>query len=390
MTYDFDNQLALRGHHVTKYDAIKRVFGRDDPEIIPMWVADMDFPAAPTIKAALQAEIDLGFTGYFGNADPHDRAVAHWYRDRHGWEVDPGCVRYTHGVVSGFGDVLAAFSAPGDGVIVFSPVYHAFYRQAQNMGREIVESHLGERDGKFHMDLETLEAALTGRERIVTFCSPHNPGGRIWSSEEIRALAEFCARNDLILLSDEIHMDLAFPGKTFVPTGLAAPEHHDRLVVLTAASKGFNVAGAETGLLLAPDAGVRAKMDKVIADRESSPNRFGMAIVKAAFEESADWSEAVRAYLAENDRIFSEAMRGIPGVKVMEMDGTYLAWVDFRALGMGDDELMERLLDAKVAPSPGTQFGTGGAGHMRFNVALPRPTLMVAIERIRGAFADLQ
>ena len=390
MTYDFDRQLALRGHHVTKYDALERVFGRDDPEIIPMWVADMDFPASPAIRAALQDEIDRGYMGYFGNADPHDRAVANWYRDRHGWNVDPGCVRYTHGVVSGFADALAAFSAPGDGVIVFSPVYHAFYRQAANMGRTIVESHLVERDGRFHMDLATLESALTGTEKIVTFCSPHNPGGRIWSSEEIRDLAAFCARNDLILLSDEIHMDLAFPDKTFVPTGLAAPEHHDRLVVLTAASKGFNVAGDETGLLLAPDAGVRAKVDKVIDDRESSPNRFGMAILRAAFEDSADWSDAVCAYLAENNRLFTEAMQAIPGVRVMKMDGTYLTWIDFSALGMDDKDLMDRLLDAKIAPSPGTQFGSGGAGHMRFNIALPRPTLLEAIARIESAFADLQ
>ncbi len=390
MTYDFDEQLPLRGRHVTKYDGIKPVFGTDDPDVIPMWVADMDFAASPAIRAALQAEIDLGYMGYFGITARADRAVANWYKTRHGWDVDPGCVRYTHGVVSGFGDVLATFSDPGDEIIVFAPVYHAFFRQAENMGRVVIESPLVERDGQFYMDLEALQAALTGNEKIVTFCSPHNPGGRIWSAEEIKALAAFCAKNDLILLSDEIHMDLTFPGVDFTPTAVAAPEHIDRLVVLTAASKGFNVAGAETGLLLAPDASVRAKVDKVIADRESSPNRFGMAILCAAFEESGDWSDAVRAYLSENNRIFTERMSAIPGVSVMEMQSTYLSWVDFSALGMTDDELMQRHLTAKVAPSPGTQFRHGGSGHMRFNLALPRATLLDAIGRIEKAFGDLQ
>ena len=390
MTYEFDTQLPLRGRHVSKYDNMGKVYGVDDPDMIPMWVADMDFAAAPAIRAALQAEIDLGYVGYFGNPGPVNEAVANWYKSRHGWEFDPGIVRYTHGVVSGYGDVIATFSEPGDGVIVFAPVYHAFYRQIEAMGRQVVESPLVERDGQFHMDLAALQSALTGRERIVTFCSPHNPGGRIWQADEIRELAALCAKNDLILISDEIHMDLAFPGVAFIPTAVAAPEHLDRLVVLTAASKGFNVAGGETGLLLAPDAGVRAKVDKVILDRESSPNRFGMAIVRAAFAESGDWSDAVRAYLAENFRIFAERMNAIPGVSVMPMQATYLTWVDFSDLGMPDKELLERLLTAKVAPNPGTQFGTGGEGHMRFNLALPRPTLLDAIGRIERAFTDIQ
>ena len=391
MTHEFDTQLVLRGSHAAKYDNLEQAFGVDDPEIIPMWVADMDFPAAPAIRAALQAEVDLGYCGYFGNAGAAGQAVAEWYRSRHGWDdIDPGWVRYTHGVVSGFGDVLATFSEPGDSIVVFSPVYHAFYRQVRNMGREILESRLKVENGRFHMDLDALQSSLTGRERIVTFCTPHNPGGRLWDVEEIRALARFCEANDLILISDEIHMDLAFPGARFVPTAVAVPEQLDRLVVLTAASKGFNIAGGETGILVAPHPDMRARVDKVLNDRESSPNRFGMAMLTAAFAQSGDWSEAARAYLAENFRIFARRVAAIPGVSVMEMASTYLAWADFTALGMSDEELLKRLLVAKVAPSPGTQFGTGGSGHMRFNLALPRPTLLSAIERIERAFSDLQ
>lgn len=391
MTFDFDRQLPLRGTHSSKYDGIKKTYGVDDPDLIPMWVADMDFAAAPPIQAALRAEVERGYMGYFGDAATANTAVAQWIEARHGWAVDPGWVRYTHGVISGFGDVIATYSEPGDGVIVFSPVYHSFFRQIRAMGREAVESPMAIRDGRYHMDLEALAATLTGREKIVTFCSPHNPGGRIWSQEEIQGLAQFCADHDLMLISDEIHMDLVFPDAEFVPTIVAAPQVAERLVVLTAASKGFNLAGLETGLLIAPDAGVRALLDRKMLDRESSPNRFGITAIRAAFSECGEWSDAVRAYIAENFRIFADRIGALPGVSVMEMQSTYLVWVDFNDLGMAENELLERFLkQAKVVPTAGAQFGLGGEGHMRFNVALPRPTLMTAISRIEDAFADLQ
>ncbi len=390
MSFDFDTQIALRNTHASKYDHMEKVSGRDDPDMIPMWVADMDFAAAPAIRAALQAEVDRGYLGYFGNPAPVSDVVARWYGDRHGWSVASDCVRFTHGVVNGYGVVLATFSDPGDRVIVFSPVYHAFYRQIEAMDREVMESPLLLRNGVFHMDLDALAGQLTGREKVLTLCTPHNPGGRIWSDDELREVAAFCRTHDLLLVSDEIHMDLVFPGAQFTPTAVAAPDCLDRLVVLTAASKGFNIAGGETGLMLVPDAGLRRRIDKVMVDREATPNRFGILMTKAAFLESADWSEAVRAYIAENFRIFAERINALPGVSVMPMQSTYLAWVDFSDLGMTDAELIARVLDAKVMPNKGTEFGTGGSGHLRFNVALPRPTLQEALDRLERAFADVQ
>ncbi len=390
MDFDFDRQLALKGTHSSKYDAIEREFGRDDPDMIPMWVADMDFPAAPPILAAVQREVNRGYLGYFTNPKPVAEAVAGWYHKQHGWAVDPAWVRFTHGVVNGFGVALATFTEPGDEIIVFSPVYHAFFRQIEAMGRVAVESPLVLRDGVFHMDLEALAASLTGREKALTLCTPHNPGGRIWTAEELREVADFCKAHDLLLISDEIHMDLVFPGETFTPTILAAPDCVDRLIVLTAASKGFNLAGGETGLLIAPDDELRRRIDKVMVDREATPNRFGMLMTKAALSECADWSDAVRGHIAENFRIFAERIGALPGVTVMPMQATYLSWVDFTALGMTDAELVNRVLDAKVAPEKGTKFRHGGSGHLRFNVALPRPTLLEAISRIEEAFSDLQ
>ena len=390
MTYDFDRQLALRGTHASKYDALMKACGVDDPDAIPMWVADMDFPAAPAIRNALSDEAERGYFGYFGAPEAANQAVAGWYGRQHGWHFDPSWVRYTHGVVSAFGDALAACTKPGDAIVLFSPVYHAFYRQAHAMGRKVIESPLQVVNGRFEMDLDGLATSLSDRVKLVVLCSPHNPGGRVWAGQEIGKVADFCLEHGLFLISDEIHMDLVFPGDTFVPTAVAAPQIAERLIVLSAASKGFNLAGAETGFLVATDPALRKTLDAVILDRESTPNRFGMAMLTAAFTQCDDWSEALRAYLADNFRLFADRMNALAGVSVMEMTSTYLAWVDFTSLGMKDDELMRRIVGAGVVPSPGVQFGTGGSGHMRFNLALPRATLETAIERLEGAFRDIQ
>lgn len=391
MSFDFDTPLALWDTHSAKYDSMRKVYGATGQDVIPMWVADMDFKAAPAVLDAARAEIDRGYIGYFADPSSTNVAVCDWMSARHGWSFSPDAVRYTHGVIGGLGVVISAFSKPGDRVILFSPVYHAFYRQIRAMQREVFESELVVTDGQFALDLDALAASLTGRERIMILCSPHNPGGRIWTTEELRDIAAFCAHHNIILISDEIHADLVFPGVSFTPTLVAAPEYADRTVILTAASKAFNIAGAETGILICPDAELLKKLDPVILDREASPNRFGMAMLEAAFTKGGPWLDDVRAYLADNFRILFDRLNALPGVRVMDMQSTYLAWVDMTGLGMDDAELLRRFVeDARVAPSPGTQFETGGSGHMRLNVALPRPTLIEALDRIEKAFSDVQ
>lgn len=389
--YDFDDPKPLLGRHTSKRDGVRAIFGFDAPDLIPMWVADMDFAAAPAILKALRDEVDYGYMGYFSQPQDVNAAVARWYAERHGWEMEPGWVRYTHGVISGYADVIETYTQPGDGIILFTPVYHAFFRQLEAMGRVAVESPLVLKDDQYQMDLDALAASLKGHERIVTLCSPHNPGGRIWSAEEVRAVADFCAAHDLILISDEIHMDLCFPGVRQVPAMVAAPEHADRIAVLTAASKAFNIAGLETGILIAPGAEMRSRLAPVILDRESSPNRMGMAAIRAAYEGGGEWLDAVCAYIAGNFQVFEARMNALPGVSAMPMQATYLAWADFTGTGMDDKELMDRVLKkARVAPSPGTQFRTGGSGHLRFNLALSRAKLVEAMDRIEDAFSDLQ
>ncbi len=266
MTFDFDTSAGGPRQHCSKWETALPE-GATPEDMIQMWVADMDFRAAPCVIEALQQEVDRGYMGYFGDVKPVQEAVAGWMDRRHGWSFDRGTVRFTHGVIAGYANVIDAFSEPGDGVILFSPVYHAFYRKIAAMGREAVESRLVLRDGRYEMDLEALAAALTGRERIVTLCSPHNPGGRRWSVEEIRELADFCQAHDLILLSDEIHMDLTFPDVAHVPTAVAAPEATPRLVTITAASKGFNLAGGETGFAIIEEERLLERFDTANKDR---------------------------------------------------------------------------------------------------------------------------
>ncbi len=390
MNFDFDREKDRAGGHRSKFDNMQAFCGLTPDTGIAMWVADMDFDAAPCILDALRADLDSGYLGYFGNPGPVTDAIRGWMQARHGWSVDPAWIRFSHGVVNAFAMTLQAFSDPGEDIIVFSPVYHAFYSKARAMGRGILESQLVLQDGQYRMDLDALAGQLTGKERIAVFCSPHNPGGRLWDADEIRALAAFCAAHDLLLLSDEIHMDLCFPGARHLPTATTAPDATPRLVTITAASKGFNIAGGETGFAIIEDPTLRARFDVAHKMMGGTPNRFGMLMTKAALTEGAAWSEAVRAYLGGNFALWRDRIGALPGVSVMDMQATYLSWVDFERTGMAPGETTARLHEAGIAMSPGAQFGQGGEHWHRFNIAMPRRRLERAIERIETAFSDLQ
>ncbi len=391
MDFDFDTPLALRGAHCSKYDGIEKMFGMDHPDMIPMWVADMDFATAPAIRDALSAEITRGHMGYYGNIEPAQTALINWSRTQQNWEIDREAIRFNTGVMAGYADAVEAFSAPGDGVIIFTPVYHEFRMKITALKRRVVSSPLKVVDGRHEMNLDALAASLKGDEKILTLCSPNNPGGRIWTADEIRAVAAFCVEHDLLLISDEIHMDLLHPGAEAVVTAVAAPDISDRLVVITAASKAFNIAGLKTGIMVIPDTAVRSRIDALTKARASSPNRLGMAALMAAYTASAEWQAALMEYLAGNFELWRDRIGALPGVRVMDMQATYLTWVDFTGTGLSENDLMARFLkEAHVAPNPGSQFGLGGEGHLRCNIALPRPTLVTAIERIEAAFSDLQ
>ena len=390
--FDFDEIIDRRGTHCSKWDMMHPLYGVSPDDGLAMWVADMDFRPPPEVIAAVEAEAAHGVFGYFGDDQRYKAAVCGWMGRRHGWEVDPAQVFTTHGIVAGLAICLQAFTEPGDGVILFTPVYHAFFRIIRANGREVVQSPLALRDdGRYAMDLEALAARLTGRERMVVLCSPHNPGGRVWSTDELRALAAFCRDHDLILASDEIHHDLVLPGSRHVPLPLAAPEVLDRLIMLTAATKTFNIAGTLTGNVIIPDDDLRRRFAAAHLATGTSPNRFGALMATAAYERGDAWVDALCRYLAGNAAAFGAGIAAIPGLRLMPLDSTYLAWVDFSGTGMAPAEFTARVeKDARIAASHGPTFGEGGETFLRFNLGTPRARVEEAVRRLQAAFADLQ
>ncbi len=389
---NFDEVIERRGTHASKWDMMEPMYGVPAYGGIAMWVADMDFRPPACVQAAVDRMAAHGVYGYFGDDRAYLHAIRWWMQARHGWTVDPKSVFTTHGLVNGTSLCLDAFTAPGDAVCLMTPVYHAFARVIRAAGREVRELPLAVQDGRHEMDLARWETLMTGRERMLMLCSPHNPGGRVWTADELRATADFCARHGLLLVSDEIHHDLVYPGQRHVPMPIAAPDAAPFTVMMTATTKTFNIAGAHIGNVIIPDMALRARFAARHMAWGISPNAFGMHMATAAYSpEGAVWVDALMAYLDGNRQLFDAGMNAIPGVRSMRLEGTYLAWVDFAGTGMAKDEFTARVeKGARIAANHGEAFGTGGETCLRFNLATPRSVVATAVDRLREAFADLQ
>jgi len=389
---NFDEIIERRGTHSAKWDGMQASYGVSPDDGIPMWVADMDFRPPQVVQAALERMLDNGVYGYFGGEGGYKAAIQWWMKTRHGWDLDPTHVFTTHGLVNGTGLCVQAFTEPGDGVVLFTPVYHAFARVIRSSGRKVVECPLVENDGRMVMDLDAYDAQMTGNEKMLILCSPHNPGGQVWSVEELRAVADFAVRHELVLVSDEIHHDLVMPGHSHTVMPLAAPEVADRLVMLTAGTKTFNIAGAHVGNVTIANPILREKFAAVMAGLGISANSFGLEMITAAYSpEGAAWVDALVAYLDGNRQIMERGLAEIPGVKLIPLQATYLVWVDFKDTGMDAGEIKARVQkDARIAANHGESFGAGGEAFLRFNVATPRARIQEAVARLQGAFADLQ
>ncbi|MGL4236545.1 MalY/PatB family protein [Tabrizicola sp.] len=388
----FDTPISRLGTHCVKWDMLKPLYGLAPDEGLAMWVADMEFRPPQVVQQALEKMVDHGVYGYFGDDSKYLDAIRWWMKTRHSWEVAPEWIFTTHGLVNGTALCIDAFTRPGDGVILMTPVYHAFSRIIKAADREVVECPLAVVDGRAGLDLAAWEAKLTGRERMLILCSPHNPGGRVWTVPELRALADFCVKHDLILVSDEIHHDLVFPGQKHTAMANAAPEIADRLVMMTATTKTFNIAGAHVGNVIIADPELRKTFAKKMNAMGISPNSFGMHMATAAYSpEGAAWVDALMSYLDGNRKLFDEGINRIPGLRSTELEATYLAWVDFSGTGMAPDEFIERVQKvAKIATNHGASFGMGGENFLRFNIACPRAQVAEAVSRLERAFADLQ
>lgn len=386
--FDFDEVIDRRGTHSAKWDGMGPRFGLAGDDLIPMWVADMDFRSPPEVNTAIQDLIDHGVHGYFGDDSEMKDAVIGWLDKRHGWSPEPDWILKAHGLVSGIGLTIQAMTEPNDGIIVFAPVYHMFANTIRAGGRRVIESPLKEIQGRYEMDFEGLET-LAKDAKMVLLCSPHNPGGRVWSADELRQLAEFCDRRDLILVSDEIHMDLVFSESTHTMMAKAAPSIMDRLVTLVAPTKTFNIAGALTGFPIISNPDLRGKYTaQVAACGIGAANRFGVIAATAAYRHGEDWLDALIPYLQSNrDRLNQAVAENLPGVRSMRLEATYLAWLDFADTGLSPAEALNKVNnDARIVVNAGPSFGLGGESWLRFNFACPRQTLETAIERMIDTF----
>lgn len=389
---DFDTLIDRRNTHSTKWDCMEAIYGVPSQDGLAMWVADMDFRAPKAVREALHAEVDLGIFGYADVETPYRDAICWWMDHRHGWQVDPASIFTTTGLVNGVAVCLDTFTDPGDGVVLFTPVYHAFARVIKGAGRHVVECQLVNNDGRYEMDFTAYDAQMTGAERMVILCSPHNPGGRVWTREELQGLADFARRHDLILLSDEIHHDLVFPGQTHIPMVNVDRSINDRVLMLSAPSKTFNVAGLHTGNVIIPDPDLRARFAARMSALSLAPNSLGQIAATAAYSpEGAKWVDALMLYLDGNRQVFDAAIADIPGLASMSLEATFLSWVDFSSTGMKPAEFIRRVeQDAGIAANHGDTFGTGGETFLRFNIGTQRARVEQAADRLRAAFADLQ
>jgi cystathionine beta-lyase len=392
MKFDFDKVVDRRNSHSAKWDGMAGAVGATAPDAIAMWVADMDFEAPPAVKEALLEEVNRSTHGYYTNDITWKTAMSDWLDRHHGYKPDPEWITPTSGIVSALGLILQAFTEENDSVVVFSPAYHAFDKIIKANNRHIHNQQMITEQGKYRMDFDGLKASMPKNAKVVFFCSPHNPGGRVWDEIEIRQLADFCAENNLILVSDEIHHDLVYSGATHHATAKVAPDIEERLITCVAATKTFNLAGAHIGGCIISNSKMR-KQFRDVCNRSGllSLPLFGMIATEAAQRHGDEWLSQLLPYLEANRDLLAERIvRAVPGSRPMHLQSTYLGWVDFSGTGLTEDDYMHRLTHkARLGVSPGPQFGPGGESWVRFNFATPRSIVSEALDRMEEAFKDL-
>ncbi len=385
MKFDFDTPVERRGTNCIKYDMAGHGLSED---VIPLWVADMDFQVAPGILSALDAMNQHGVYGYSAAGPGYYEAVAAWYKKRFGWETEKDWVVLTPGVVFALAMAVKAFTKPGDSVMLNSPVYHPFFSVVETNGRRVVDSPLKEKDGFYTMDFADIEEKIVKEEvGLFILSSPQNPVGRVWTVEELKQLEEICLRHSVLVISDEIHSDFIWEG-VHTPLLKVCEEAKENVVVCTAPSKSFNLAGLQCSNIFIPNATLREKFKAEIsaagAGLVSIP---GMVATQAAYETGEEWLDAACSYIRSNMVFMQNYLKeNLPELKMPLPQGTYLTWVDFRALGLSEEEREDLLRNkAKLWLDTGVMFGERGEGFERFNMATNRALLTKALDQLKGA-----
>lgn len=382
MRYDFDKQISRRGTDSYKWD------GEANKDVLPLWVADMDFHTAPSIVDALHRRVEHGIFGYTRVPDSYYESIVNWFTHRHGWTINREWIIYTSGVVPAISAVLKALTMPGDKVLVQTPVYNCFFTSIRNNGCEIVSSPLVFTGNTYTIDYEDLEHKATDpKVKVMLLCNPHNPAGRVWRQEELVRIGEICIRNGIIVISDEIHCEMVFPGYRYTPFASISEDFLRKSVTCVSPSKAFNIAGLQIANIVCADSQRLARIDRAINDNEvCDVNPFGVIAIQAAYNDGEEWLNQLTEYLYANYLYMREFCREhLPEFPITILEGTYLVWMDCRKIGMPSDKIEKLLVDkAKLRLNAGTMYGTDGDGFMRWNIACPRVTLADGLKR----FAD--
>ena len=379
MKYDFDEQISRRGTDSYKWDSA------ESENVLPMWVADMDFHTAPAIVDALRRRIEHGIFGYTRVPDSYYEAVTSWFARRHGWKMDREWIIYTSGVVPAVSAIIKALTVPGDKVLVQTPVYNCFFSSIRNNGCEMVSSPLVFADNTYTIDYEDQERkAADPKVKVMLLCNPHNPAGRVWRREELMRIGEICIRHGVTVVSDEIHCEQVFPGHRYTPFASISEDFLRHSVTCISPSKAFNIAGLQIANIVCADADRRARIDRAINDNEvCDVNPFGVIATQAAYNEGEEWLNQLIEYLHGNYLYMREFCREhLPEFSVTVLEGTYLVWMDCRKLCISSEELERRLVaEAGLWLNAGTMYGAEGEGFMRWNIACPRNTLTEGLKR---------
>ena len=382
MKYDFDELVVRRGTGCVKWDE------SPDDEIIPLWVADMDFKAAPAIQDAIRKRAEHGVFGYTVVEDDYYEAVISWFQRRHDWTIHREEILYTTGVVPAMSVAIKALTMPGEKVLILSPDYNCFFSSVRNNGCEVLETALLRVGDSFEVDWEDFETKCADEKTTVfLLCNPHNPCGRVWTAKELELMNDICLRHGVKVVSDEIHCELVMPGYRFQPFAAVSEACRENSVILNSPSKSFNIAGLQAANIICSQPDWRRRLDRAININEVCDlNPFGPVALKAAYNESEDWIDELNQYLWGNYQVLCEFVEAnIPQWKVCKLEGTYLPWVDISAMNTTAQDLCDKLLDeAKVWLNPGTMYGPqSGEGYIRINIATQRSRLIEALNRIK-------